>query len=98
MYLFLAFFWLSLAVILQYYWDTLERHAYIPVHRNVVSLLCFVVFSYNFVRWRMARVRQRTIEQAQPLPPRPRVIRAPDPTFDFSDPKPEDGHEKKPTA
>jgi hypothetical protein len=87
-YLFLALFWVVVAVVLQIYWDTLVRHAYIPVDRNFVSFACFVLFSYNFIRWRMARLRDQARQEALEPPHRPR--REYDPTFDFSDPKPED--------
>ena len=86
MYLVLAIFWVILAVVLQIFWDTLARHAYIPVDRSIVSFVCFVLFSYNFIRWRMARSLAQAHEQSnEPPPPRPR--REYDPTFDFSDPK-----------
>ena len=97
MYLFLTFFWMFVAVVLQVYWDTLKEHAYLPIERNTASLICFVLFSYNFIRWRMACTRQRTEEAASPPAPRPRRGEQEyHPEFDFSDPKPDDG--KKPSA
>jgi hypothetical protein len=93
-YLFLAFFWIGVAVVLQLYWETVVRHAYIPVDRNVVSFVCFVLFSYNFIRWRMARIRDRVQQEALEPPPRPRRIEEYDPTFDFSDAKPADAPKK----
>ena len=82
----MAIFWLVLAVVLQVYWETLREHAFIPVDRSLMGFICFVMFSYCFIRWRMARVRAQAYEEVkEPLPPRPR--REYDPTFDFSDPK-----------
>jgi hypothetical protein len=85
-YLILALFWLVLAVVLQIFWETLREHAYIPVDRSIVGFVCFVLFSYNFIRWRMARVRAQAYEQLN-APPPPRPHREYDPTFDFSDPQ-----------
>ena len=87
MYLYLALFWLVLGVLAQIYWDTLQPHAYIPVDRPVFGFIFFVLFSYNFVRWRMARMLRQSQEDTSAPPPRPRVIhREYDPTFDFSKP------------
>jgi hypothetical protein len=94
-YLFLAFFWLVVAVLLQIYWTTLEAHAFIPVDRSVAGFACFVLFSYNFIRWRMSRVREQARQEADEPPPRPRHSDQPiDPTFDFSDPRSEDEQKK----
>ncbi|MBI3823027.1 MAG: hypothetical protein HY289_10170 [Planctomycetes bacterium] len=86
-YLFLAFFWIVVAVIVQIYWDVLKQHAFIPIDRTVMGFIFFLLFSYNFLRWRMARSRQQQWEQIpQEPPPRPRVVDPPpDATFDFSD-------------
>jgi hypothetical protein len=98
--LFLAFFWVAVAIVLQIFWETLQRHAFIPVHRNVVSVFCFVLFSYNFIRWRMERSQRQVDQDATELPPKPRVVhREYDPTFDFSKPdaeKPKDDEKKDP--
>jgi hypothetical protein len=95
MYLFLALFWFALGIVLQLYWDVLKDHAYIPVDRSVVGFICFVFFSFNFIRWRLARMRQQAHQEAQELPPKPRVVEKEyDPTFDFS--KPDDGSANKP--
>ncbi len=97
MHLFLAFFWIAVAVVFQIYWETLQRHAFIPVSRNFVSFVFFVLFSYNFIRWRMARTRRQAREDAEEPPPRPQLAdRKPDPTFDFSKPDSKDGDDKKP--
>ena len=97
MYLFLALFWFGFGIVLQVYWDTLKDHAYLPVDREVVGFICFVFFSFNFIRWRLARMRQQASQDAKELPPKPRVVEY-DPTFDFSKPKPkpEDGSANKP--
>ena len=94
-YLFLAFFWIAVAVVFQVFWETLERHAFIPVPRHLVSVLFFVLFSYCFIRWRVTQVMQRThVEDLEP-PPRPRVVDPePDSTFDFSKPDPKDEPKK----
>ena len=93
--LFMALFWFALGVVFQIYWDTLERHRFIPVSRHMVSFFFFVLFSYNFIRWRMERVRRQAHEEMLEPPPRPRHADPEyyDPTFDFSESKPRD--EKK---
>jgi hypothetical protein len=70
--LFLAFFWIAVALVINYYWDVLERHAFVQVPRLLVAFVCFVLFSYNFIRWRLSRARQQAVEEDQPLPPLPR--------------------------
>ena len=92
MYLFLACFWLVVGFVIQYYWTTLQPRMLIPVDRSAMGVICFILFSYSFIRWRMQRVRQQAIEDAKEPPPRPRVI---DPTFDFSDKKSDDEKKKE---
>jgi hypothetical protein len=87
-YLILAVFWIVLAVVLQIFWDTLERHAFIPIDRTIASVVCFVLSSYNFLRWRLARAREQLQRDNTEPPSRPR--REYDPTLDFSDPEPTD--------
>lgn len=91
----MAFFWLATGLLVQLYWDDLQRR--VPIDRTMAGVIFFVFFSYNFIRWRLERMRRQAIEDAkpQPPPPRPRVEREPDPTFDFSEQKPTDGDSKK---
>lgn len=99
MYLFLAFFWLAVGIVTQIYWDTLQAHAFIPVPRMVFGFILFVLFSYNMVRWRMARMMRQQREDTTELPPRPKVIhREYDPTFDFSRPESNEEPKKDPPA
>jgi len=89
-YLFLAAFWLVFAVVAQIFWDTLVEHAYVPVGRTAFSVICFVFFSYNFLRWRMQRALRQSQDDESP-PPKPTVVhREYDPNLDFTkdDPKP----------
>src|SRR6516162_2678986 len=98
-YLFLAFFWLVVGVLAQIFWADLERHAFVRVDRGIGGFIFFVLFSYNFIRWRMARVRQQAPHLANEPPPRPRRRDQPiDPTFDFSDSRSEDDRKKDPPA
>ena len=85
-YLILAIFWLAVAVVLQLFWETLKEHAFIPVDRSLMGFICFIMFSYCFIRWRMARTRAQAFEQTN-LPPPPRPRREYDPTLDFSEPQ-----------
>jgi hypothetical protein len=85
-YLYLAIFWLVLGVMLQYYWDTLARVAFIPISRELVAIFCFVLISYNMLRWRMARAAEKAHWQSnEPPPPKPR--REFDPASDLADSK-----------
>lgn len=98
-YLFLALFWFTVGVLVQVFWRDLEGHAFLPVDRNVAGFAFFVLFSYNFIRWRMGRLRERAIREANEMPPRPRRRDEPiDPTFDFSDPNAQDKPRKDPPA
>jgi hypothetical protein len=97
LYLCLAIFWVIFAVVLQIFWDTLKEHMLIPVDRSVVGFVCFILFSYNFIRWRMWRMQEKWQHEADEPPPRPRVHRDYDPTFDFSDSEPAE-EKKKPPA
>lgn len=94
MYLYLALFWFVIGVILQMFWTTIVQHAYIPVDRTTVSFFCFLLFSYNLVRWRMARAMARAQEAAhEPLRTR-RPIREVDPDlpkFEDETPNPPPG-------
>ena len=94
MYLFLAIFWLVVGVLIQVFWTTLKPLARIPVERETMGFICFLLFSYSLVRWRMVRMLQRAREVPD-LPRRPRHRAEPpiDPTFDFSDRKSEDGNQ-----
>ena len=86
MHLALAIFWVAFAVVVQYYWDALKDHTFIPVDRTIMGFIFFVLFSYNFIRWRLGRSRDRWEQVPHEPPTRPRVT---DPTFDFSDEKKE---------
>jgi hypothetical protein len=95
-YLFLACFWLVVGVLVQMYWTTLQPRMLIPVDRGVMGFIFFVMFSYCFIRWRLARIRQQAIEEANEPPPRPRHAEEPiDPAFDFSDKKSDDEKKKE---
>jgi hypothetical protein len=96
-YLFLAFFWLVGGVLAQIFWADLERHAIVRIDRSIGGLVFFVLFSYNIIRWRMARVRQEAIDEHNETPPRRRHADQPiDSTFDFSDSKAQDKKKKDP--
>jgi hypothetical protein len=82
----LAAFWLVAGVLVQIFWNDVQPHMVIPVSREVMGVIFFILFSYNFIRWRMARMLQRPDDDTTE-PPRPKVIhRQYDPTFDFSKP------------
>jgi hypothetical protein len=88
-YLYIAFFWLGVGAVLQIFWFDIEptlRNSHFTVDRSLLGLLCFVLFSYNFIRWRMARMLQRA-RQKDDDPPRRRADQKIDPTFDFTDRK-----------
>jgi hypothetical protein len=98
-YLFLALFWLVAGVLAQIFWADLERHAIVRIDRSIGAFVFFVLFSYNIIRWRMARVRQQAIHEAnEPLTHGRRADQPIDPTFDFSDSKPQDEKKKDPPA
>ena len=89
LYFVLALFWLVVGVVTQVYWTDLRLHMFVPVSREMLGVIFFILFSYNFVRCRMARMMRRTDDDTTE-PPRPRVIhREYDPTFDFSKPEAE---------
>ena len=94
MYLYLAIFWFSFGVVMRIFWSDLEPHLRdrnIGVNRDVILFVCFVLFCYNMVRWRMTRALKQALERAKEEDERPkRRNEVVDPTFDFSDPKPED--------
>ena len=87
MHLYLTIFWLVVGVIGQYYWDTLKEHANIPIERATFALIFVVLFGYNFMRWRMTRMAQRTSHEDSEPPPRPRVEREYNPELDFEEDK-----------
>jgi len=98
-YLFLAFFWLVVGVLAQIFWADLERHAIVRIDRTIGGFVFFVLFSYNILRWRMARGRQEAIDEHNDPPPRRRHADQPiDSTFDFSDSDPQDEKKKDPPA
>jgi hypothetical protein len=89
MYLLLAIFWLIVGVFMQIYWDVLQPWANIPVDRVILGVILFVLFSYNFFRWRLSVMSERTVtDQSEPTP-RPRVEREYNPELDFTDDKKE---------
>jgi hypothetical protein len=88
MHLYLAIFWLVIGVLGQVYWETLKQHAYIPVERATFALIFVVLFGYNFMRWRLTRMAQRSYHDDSPPPPKPRVVEHEyNPELDFSDQK-----------
>jgi hypothetical protein len=98
-YLVLALFWLGVGVLVQIFWRDLEGHSFLPVDRRLAGFGFFVLFSYNFLRWRMARVREQAIREFHEMPARPRRREEPiDPAFDFSEPNAEDKQKKDPPA
>jgi hypothetical protein len=85
-YLGLAVFWLVIGVLMQMFWTTLQPRMMIPVDRSVMGFICFILFSYSFVRWRMMSGWGYRQPEKSDLPPRPRRVDEPiDPNFDFSD-------------
>src|SRR5262245_38255297 len=89
MYMFLAIFWLIVGVLMQVYWDTIQPWANIPVDRVLLGVILFVLFSYNFFRWRLSVASERTIPEKNDSPPRPRIEREYNPELDFTDDKKE---------
>ena len=90
LYLVMAGFWLIVGVTAQFYWEDLRPLMNIPVDRTVAGVVFFILFSFNFIRWRMQRAAQRH-DSEEHSPRRSRVVhREYDPTFDFSDTKPND--------
>ena len=85
----LARIWVAVAVVVQIFWDVLKEHSFIPVDRTVMGLIFFILVSYNFIRWRTARMQDRWEKVDHEPPPRPRVKQPIDPNFDFSDEKKE---------
>jgi hypothetical protein len=97
--LYLAIFWLVLGVLVQVFWTTVEPHATFHVDRTFMGVVFFVLFSYNFIRWRMQCMMRRGRDDTNEPPPKPRAIhREYDPTFDFSKPDPDDQKKNPPTA
>ena len=91
MYLFLAAFWLVVGVLIQVFWETLQPLARIQADRTAMGFICFLLFSYSLVRWRMVRMLRRAREEPDlPRRHRHRAEQPIDPTFDFSDRKPDD--------
>jgi hypothetical protein len=86
LHLILAIFWLVAGIIVQIFWTTLSQLMNFPVSRELMGFIFFVLFSYNFIRWRLARIRQ-PVDDDTSAAPKPKVI---DPTFDFSKPDPRD--------
>jgi hypothetical protein len=97
-YRFLFFFWLLMGVnllVLPRLYPVLGEH---PIMENNVPLagFCFALAVYNMVRWRLIRAREIEREKELEHELRRRDTGKPiDPTFDFSDPKPREGDEKK---
>jgi Na+-transporting methylmalonyl-CoA/oxaloacetate decarboxylase gamma subunit len=61
-----------------------------------MGVIFFVLFIYNFIRWRMARMLQRMADDTTEPPPQPKVIhREYDPAFDFSEPEAADAKSKE---
>ena len=89
MHLYLAIFWLVVGVIGQVYWDTLKDRMNVPIERSTFLLIFVVLFGYNFMRWRMTRMAERSVSDASDPPPRPRVKREYNPDLDFGDEKSE---------
>jgi hypothetical protein len=87
LYLYLALFWLSVGVTVQVFWEPISQHAMIPVSRTMMGAIFFILFCYNFVRWRMGRVLNQIKRDAEEPPRRRTHPNAEyDPTLDFSKP------------
>ncbi|MBI1832234.1 MAG: hypothetical protein HYR84_12385 [Planctomycetes bacterium] len=96
MYLYLAIFWLIVGVLAQFFWDDLQRHAFVHIDRTFGGFVLFVLFSYNFIRWRLARLRdQWQAETEEPQTPTRETHPEYHSEFDFSDSKPPDDSAKK---
>src|SRR2546422_1074578 len=65
MYLYLAMFWLVTGVLVQIFWSELAPLAQFPINRNMMGAVFFVLFSYNFIRWRLARAMQQARREAE---------------------------------
>jgi hypothetical protein len=90
-YLYLALFWLIVGVLIQVFWTTLEPYTNAHLGRTGLGAICFIMFSYSYIRWRMVRIMQRAREESdEPRRRRHRAEQPIDPTFDFSDRKSED--------
>jgi len=108
MYLYLAIFWLVVGVLLQVYWDVVAPYSLLPPDRTrpVMGAIFFVLFSYNIVRWRLARAMEQARREAEAMahpPPKHATPVEYDPAFDFSKPsvvdeKPADEAKKDPPA
>jgi hypothetical protein len=82
----MAIFWFVVGVVMQIYWPVLQPRMMIPVDRTVMGCICFIMFSYCFIRFRLGRMRDRWHEESdEPPPPRPRPMEPVDPSLDFSD-------------
>ena len=97
MYLFFVFFWLVVGALFQIYWASIQPLALIPVDRYLMGLICFIMFSYSFLRWRMTRARKQTSRDADESRSH-RAAQPIDPTFDFSDSEPPKEQRNDPPA
>lgn len=91
MYLYLAIFWLVLGVMVQVFWDAIEARTHPYVGRGGMGIVFFILFSYNFFRWRLAQSMQRRSDEIQRAANPPHHDKDEyNPAFDFSkdDPKP----------
>jgi len=95
LYLYLALFWLILGVLMQFFWDDLQRHAFVRIDRSLAGFVLFVLFSYNFIRWRLSRIMEQH-EKTDDEPPDQHRGGGQDynPELDFSDSKPKEADEK----
>ena len=73
MYLCLAIFWFVVGVLLRIYWQDVQAFLHNDsFNPNVVSFVCFVLFCYNMIRWRMMRALAKLRDKAAPPPRRSR--------------------------
>jgi hypothetical protein len=83
-YLFLALFWLGVGILLQVFWESFAQFAHIPVERTTVGVFCFILMSYNFMRWRLAHMMNNRRLRANAPSNERREPREYDPNLDFS--------------
>lgn len=85
MYLYLALFWLGVGIVLQVFWESISAVAHIPVDRMVVAFFCFILMSYNFTRWRIAKMMNHAQQKLrEPRPHARREREEYDPNLDFT--------------
>lgn len=99
LYLMLALFWLMLGIFVQVFWTSISSAMNIPIDRTLMGVIFFILFLYNFVRWRMTQMLQRNREEREPpRRPAPAEKLEYDPALDFTKPTPEEEKKDPPPA